>query len=120
VDDSLLKAIAAGVGTIVLGVLTYLGKAVLDLKESFVRHEAEIKQLKEDKVTRECIREEIENALVKRDVTAETLRKNQAEVHRLEVKEAVREAVEAAIPRIVREVRGSTALLRPDQGSPPS
>jgi hypothetical protein len=97
-----------------LGAVSWLLGTVLGHRDSITKLtmkvetlEADMKKAKEEQVTRECVREEIENALEKRDKLAETKRMEYARLRKLETKEIIDEKLEQLIPRIAHEIKGN-------------
>lgn len=82
--------------------------------------EAEVKQLRSGAVTVECVREVVSGELDKREKQAAELRAAEARTTRLELRAEVVASVDAAIPKLVREVRLSLGpyLAGTDRASP--
>lgn len=98
-----------------------LATEVTALTASVKALSVEVSKMDSERVTRECIREEIETALEKRDKTSEQRRAEWEKLHSLQVKEVVRDEVNELGAKIVREIRGTTGIQkranRPPSGS---
>lgn len=70
-----------------------------------------VRDLADKAVTPECVREVIDEALDRRDRVHDTRRAELERVRQLEVRAEVAAAIDAAVPKIAREVRFSLGAL---------
>lgn len=132
--EDVLKWVMGIIGFIVTGVTVWITNTIFKLKDDslisktqITALEAEVKELKHEQaelkketLTRECVREEIEAALEKRDVTAEKRNLERDKLRRHETKEIVDASLEHLLPRLIREIKGSTGVQKRPPTRPPS
>lgn len=114
--DEVIKGVVGLVLTAIGGVVSWLVKRVLDDREEIIMLKSKVEHLDKEKITQECVREVVEEALEKRDKQAEERRKEWDRRQHLEIRQAVSEEIDKLVPRLVREVRAATGQMRRPSG----
>lgn len=119
-NDELFKWIFGLLTTGLSLVVGFLASSVIGSREKLIMQgvkletlEASMKELKENLITEDCVSKVIEAAFDKRDAKNQERRKEWDETRRIQTKEAVREEVAAAIPKIVQEVKVGLFEFKP-------
>lgn len=123
--DDILKTVFTAVVGILTAAVGWLVRSVLIAKETILLHDArlhkmegEIAELKKEALTVECIREVVEGALDRRDGQAAERRVEWDKMHTLEIRQVVADELERMLPRIIRELRGSSGADTPNFNAP--
>lgn len=123
--DDLLKTCLSVVLAAVSAVVAWLVKTTLGTRDDALRLgekvrvlEHAVEELKKEALTVECIREVVEGALDRRDDALAERRIEWDKMHTLEIRQVVADELERMLPRIIRELRGSSGIDTPNFNAP--